>query len=640
MCIYGHNQTLQRGRLWDTITSTPLPDAIWILCGDFNVVDRLEDRVGGLPSTGMRAAEMLSWNNMLLHFRVSDSFLLPEFRNVTRKLFSWDNGQMGNRRLASRIDRIYIPQEIQVLGGQCGIWPGYRKISDHSAYFIKIHDRDVIFPKRKHFNKGLLDKPESRQTLVDAWRSAIDEDPSRSWAAKLQHALITVKQTSDTCTAANSQHWKAMYDAEIQDILEAEELLHGDWENTTAREQLAAAQLRLHEIRQARLEKRINKMGARWTKLGDRCTKPFFEIHKERKPPVKIKELVRDQRVITDQKELKLYATQFYRALYTADSSVEQNQTARDTVLRSVKRVVTEEQNLLLTAPFSMEEVTHAVQQLPVDKAPSFDSIPIEFYQKQWSFIGLDIYAFVVETFETCFFPSDLNRGLITLIPKSDSIVFLTNFRPITLLTTLYKILAKLLALRMTKNISIWIDPSQTGFVPGKCIFDNLFLAFEALQWGPESNQDLVMLLLDFEKAYDRLSWSFLEQTMAKMGFSDQWIAWVRCLYSSSESSVMVNGHAGEAFQLQRSVRQGCPLAPYLFLIAANVLPLMLKDPEYGVTGLTLPDGSSTCSSQFADDTNLLLQGTVQNLDRTMVVLNLYCEASGSKLNWTKTRAI
>ncbi|KAG0590450.1 hypothetical protein KC19_1G100600 [Ceratodon purpureus] len=340
------------GHLWATITSTPVPDATWILCGDFNVVDRLEDRIGGLPSTGMRAAEMLSWNNMLLHFRVSDSFLLPEFRNVTNKIYSWDNGQMGNRRLASRIDRIYIPQEIQVLGGQCGIWPSYRKISDHSAYFVKIHDRDVEFPKRTHFNKALLDTPDSRQTLVDAWKSAIEEDPSRSWAEKLQHALTMVKRTSDSCTEAKSQQWKATYDAEIHDILEAEELLHGDWENDAAREQLAAAQLKLQEIRQARLEKRINKMGARWTKLGDRF---------------KIKELVRDQRVITDQKELNLYATQFYRALYTEDPEVEQNQTARNSALRSVQRVVTDEQNQLLTAPFSMlyqEESSHPILQL------------------------------------------------------------------------------------------------------------------------------------------------------------------------------------------------------------------------------------------------------------------------------------
>ena len=127
---------------------------------------------------------------------------------------------------------------------------------------------------------------------------------------------------------------------------------------------------------------------------------------------------------------------------------------------------------------------------------------------------------------------------------------------------------------------------------------------------------------------------------MEAMGCSLTWIAWVRCLYSSAESKVLVNGHSGHSFQLHRSVCQGCPLAPYLFLIAANVLPLMLNDPVYQIEGLLLPNGTTSRSSQFADDTNLLLLGTPSNLDRTMVVLDLHCEASGSKLNWTKTRAI
>ena len=119
MCIYRHNQTIQRGRLWETITTAQLPDANWILGGDFNVVNRLEDRMGGLPTIGMRQMELLAWNNMLIHFRVADAFLLQDFR------YTWDNGQLGTRRLASRIDRIYINQALQPMGGQSGIWPSY-----------------------------------------------------------------------------------------------------------------------------------------------------------------------------------------------------------------------------------------------------------------------------------------------------------------------------------------------------------------------------------------------------------------------------------------------------------------------------------------------------------------------------------
>ena len=106
----------------------------------------------------------------------------------------------------------------------------------------------------------------------------------------------------------------------------------------------------------------------------------------------------------------------------------------------------------------------------------------------------------------------------------SGELSYLKNFRPITLLTSLYKIIAKLLAKRMTPNLKDWILPSQTGFVPNRFIFDNLYLAYESMQCAKDSDQDLTIVLMDFDKTYNRVSWSFLEATMTKMGFSPIWI--------------------------------------------------------------------------------------------------------------------
>lgn len=86
------------------------------------------------------------------------------------------------------------------------------------------------------------------------------------------------------------------------------------------------------------------------------------------------------------------------------------------------------------------------------------------------------------------------------------------------------------------------ILPTQTAFVKNRCILDNDFLATEAIKWAKESRQNLVILLLDFEKAYDRVNWSFLEATMRKMGFSETWILWSSSLYRNAESSILVNG--------------------------------------------------------------------------------------------------
>lgn len=118
------------------------------------------------------------------------------------------------------------------------------------------------------------------------------------------------------------------------------------------------------------------------------------------------------------------------------------------------------------------------------------------------------------------------------------------------------------------------------------------------------------MLLLDFEKAYDRVSWTFLEKTMEKMGFEGTWITRVMSLNRNASARIIVNGEQSQAFKLERSIRQGCPLAPYLFLLTVDVLGQMLQHPDCQVQGLRLLDNSYITNQMFADDTLLLLEGT------------------------------
>jgi len=178
------------------------------------------------------------------------------------------------------------------------------------------------------------------------------------------------------------------------------------------------------------------------------------------------------------------------------------------------------------------------------------------------------------------------------------------------------------------------------GFVEGQSILDNVFMAQESLGWAEESNQDLVLLLLDFEKTFDRIEWGFLFKALDKLGCSPTWISWVASLYREATSAIKVNGVAGPDFQLARSVRQGCPLAPYLFILAIDVLGYMLADPKHGVEGLSLPKGGLIKDQTFANNTALYLKGTPANMDRAQEVLKTFCRASGAKVNWNKSAAI
>jgi hypothetical protein len=107
------------------------------------------------------------------------------------------------------------------------------------------------------------------------------------------------------------------------------------------------------------------------------------------------------------------------------------------------------------------------------------------------------------------------------------------------------------------------ICPNQMGFMKGRSIIDNVFLASESMEWALETKQPLVMFLLDYEKAYDRVEWGFLEGSLSSLGFAPTWVKWVKALYIDSWCAVGLNGKTSEPFKLSRSIRQGCPQLPF-----------------------------------------------------------------------------
>ncbi len=129
-------------------------------------------------------------------------------------------------------------------------------------------------------------------------------------------------------------------------------------------------------------------------------------------------------------------------------------------------------------------------------------------------------------------------------------------------------------------------------------------------------------------------------EALARLGFCPQWIKWVSSLYGLASSAIKLNGVEGSTFPLAKSVRQGCPLSPYLFILATDVLGHMLDDPRFKVEGLALPGGGKITDQTFVDDTALYLQGTRENMERAQKVLDIFYKASGAKINWNKSSAI
>jgi hypothetical protein len=177
-----------------------------------------------------------------------------------------------------------------------------------------------------------------------------------------------------------------------------------------------------------------------------------------------------------------------------------------------------------LTRDLTLREIQNTIRALPKGKALRHDGIPMEFYHECVEKVALTLLEAFTAMLNTKKTSASINKGLITLIPKTGDRARLNNWRPITLLGSTYTVLAKTSAGKVQLALTHIIKANQTGFVEGRSIIDNVFMAQEALGWAEESEQDLVLFFLDFEKTFDIIEWGFFFTGLAKFGFSDTWV--------------------------------------------------------------------------------------------------------------------
>ena len=259
-----------------------------------------------------------------------------------------------------------------------------------------------------------------------------------------------------------------------------------------------------------------------------------------------------------------------------------------------------------------------------------------------WDFLGPLLTRAVNLIFSSGHMPAEWTEGIIYMIPKSDAQCDeVAKWRPITLLNDVYKIVAKTIALRLRSVLPSIIHDTQSGFLQDRSIFYNIFLFWEMVALAQQNKQQLAVFLLDFEKAYDKVDWDFLEAVLSRLGFPATWIKGVSALYRHASSSVLFAGGYGPLFPISRSVRQGCPLAPFLFILFGEALSSYLRSSSAGIRGISLPfTQPSVLDAEFADDTTLYVEGEIGNLGRVQDALQVFSDATGASLNWNKSVGI
>ena len=610
-----------------------------ILGGDFNCIENPSlDKIGGLSSG------TFGFNSLKSIFAQLDledwwrkANPAPSKDNIVT---TWDN-KSKTKSIKVRLDRFYTPITGFSFIKNITHMQTPEFISDHKAISLCLHDPEQeIGPGYWKLNCSLLKDP----SYIDIINEAIDRlileksrfDNLNNWWDNLK---LTIKKISIKFASQKKKEEEKTKESLITLLSKLEKQANGQPDNAKIIHELLEAKSKFNTLEVKRVEGILLRSRAVALKNGAKATPALTSLEKITQKDNVILAL-KDTQGIAHKENPKILeiAKNFYSDLYNDTPDSVEIETQQNKILENLQTSLTDSEQLEISQPVTEIELTSTLKKMARNKSPGEDGLPAEFYQVFWAKLAFHFHELVTSIHSSKELSMSQKCGIISLIYKKGDKEDIKNYRPIALLNVDIKIITAVLTSRINKVAGNLIHPNQTA-IKGRQITANIRLILDIIYSLENGKHPAFIILLDQEKAFDKLKWSFIFKVLKKLNFPEYIINWIRIIYQDPVSKLKINNFISQPFNLLRGVRQGDPLSPILFVLCIEVLASTIRN-HADLKGFQIPKSTSIIKVLlYADDTSVILRSS-KELKVLKEILSKYEIASGSKINRKKSEAL